>query len=105
MQISFSISSSVQLRLSLPVNTEYVLFGFSFFGSSFLTCVCFCFLIVIGFVLAVIVLGLLGQIRYIGWIFMIALFLLYIAGVLFLPIFMGLVRTAFFEEIGKVSEE
>ena len=62
-------------------------------------------LIVAGFVLALLVLTLLGQIPYIGWIFIIALVLLYIAGVLFLPIFMGLVRTAFFEEIGKVHEE
>ena len=62
-------------------------------------------LIVVAFILAMIVLTLLGQIPYIGWIFMIALVLLYIGGILFLPIFMGLVRTAFFEEIGKVSEE
>ena len=62
-------------------------------------------LIVVAFILAVIVLGLLGTIRYIGWIFIIALVLLYIGGILFLPIFMGLVRTAFFEEIGKFHEE
>ena len=62
-------------------------------------------LVVVGFILAIIVLALLGQIPYIGWIFMIALVLLYIAGILFLPIFMGLLRTAFFEEIGKVHEE
>ena len=36
---------------------------------------------------------------------MIVLVLLYIAGILFLPIFMGLLRTAFFEEIGKVHED
>ncbi len=62
-------------------------------------------LIVVAFMLAIILLALLGSIRYIGWIFMIVLVLLYIAGILFLPIFMGLIRTAFFEEISKVHEE
>ena len=62
-------------------------------------------LVVVAFVLAIIVLALLGQIPYIGWIFIIALVLLYIAGILFLPIFMGLLRTAFFEEISKLNRE
>ena len=62
-------------------------------------------LIVVGFFLAIIVLGLLGQIPYIGWIFMIALVALYIAFILFAPIFMGLVRTAIFEDVNAVHKE
>ena len=62
-------------------------------------------LLVIGVIVVLILLGVLGQIRYVGWIFMIALFLFYIALVLFFPIFLGLVHTAFFDEISKVHEE
>ncbi len=62
-------------------------------------------LIVVAFMVALLVLGLLGQIPYVGWIFMIALVLLYIAFILFAPIFMGLVRTAFFEDVSAVHEE
>ena len=62
-------------------------------------------LCVVGLILALIILGVLAQIRYIGWIFGIACFLLYVAAILFLPIFLGLVHTAFFDEISKVHEE
>ncbi len=62
-------------------------------------------LLVIGVILAMILLALLGRIPYIGWIFMIAFFLAYIAFILFFPLFLGLVRTAFFEEISAVHEE
>lgn len=62
-------------------------------------------LIVVAFVIAMIVLGLLGQIPYIGWIFMIVLFVAYVAFFLFFPLFIGLVHTAFFEDISAVHEE
>ncbi len=62
-------------------------------------------LCVVGFFLALIVLVLLGRIPYIGWIFAIAAFLLYVAFILFAPLFMGLVRTAFFEEISTVHKD
>ena len=54
---------------------------------------------------AVILLALLGSIPYVGWIFIIALVLLYIAVILFLPIFLGLLHTAFFEEISKIKND
>lgn len=54
---------------------------------------------------AAIILALLARIPYIGFIFGIALFVGYIAVCLFLPIFSGLVRTAFFEEISAVNKE
>ena len=62
-------------------------------------------LCVLGFFLAMIVLVLLGRIPYIGWIFAIAAFLLYLAYILFAPLFMGLVRTAIFEDVNAVHEE
>ena len=62
-------------------------------------------LCVLGFFLAMIVLVLLGRIPYIGWIFAIAAFLLYVAYILFAPLFMGLVRTAIFEDVNAVHEE
>lgn len=61
-------------------------------------------LLSLGISLAIIILALLGQIPYIGWIFIIALVLVYIAVCLFLPIFLGLVHTAFFDEISKVYQ-
>ena len=62
-------------------------------------------LIVLGFMLAMIVLGLLGRIPYVGWIFMVALFVLYFAFLLFCPIFLGLVRTAIFDEVSAVHKD
>ena len=62
-------------------------------------------LIVVAFIVVMLVLTLLGQIRYIGWIFTIVLVLCYIAVYLFLPIFMGLVRTAYFDEISKLNKD
>ena len=62
-------------------------------------------LLVVGVFLAIIVLVALGQIPYVGWIFMIALVVFYILVCLFFPIFFGLVHTAFFDEISKVHEE
>ena len=54
---------------------------------------------------AIILLVILSRIPYIGWIFIIAIVLLYIAILLFLPIFLGLLRTAFFEEISKIKND
>lgn len=62
-------------------------------------------LVIVGFVVVLLVLALLGQIPYIGWIFMIALFVFYVAFFLFLPLFLGLVHTAFFEDISAVHED
>ena len=62
-------------------------------------------LIVVAFIVVMLVLTLRGQIRYIGWIFTIVLVLCYIAVYLFLPIFMGLVRTAYFDEISKLNKD
>ena len=62
-------------------------------------------LLSLGSSLVIIILALLSQISYIGWIFAIVLVLVYLAVILFLPIFIGLVHTAFFEEISKVHEE
>lgn len=63
--------------------------------------------ILIGLIIgvAVIVLALLTRIPYIGFIFGIALFVGYLAVCLFLPIFSGLLRTAFFEEISAVHKD
>lgn len=60
------------------------------------------FLISVGLMIAAGLLTALAQIRYIGFLFGIILFALYLASFLFLPIFYGLVRTAFFEEISAV---
>lgn len=60
-------------------------------------------LLSLGVCLVIILLVLLGQIPYIGWLFILLLVLFYIAVILFLPIFCGLVHTAFFEEISKVN--
>ena len=62
-------------------------------------------LVVVGLGIAALVLLLLGRIPYLGFLFLIALFLLYLAALLFLPLFMGLLRTAFFEEISTVHTE
>ena len=58
-----------------------------------------CFFLVVG------VLAMLAQIPYIGFLFGIALALFYLAFILFAPLFLGLVRTAFFEEISANCEE
>lgn len=50
-------------------------------------------------------LGVLGRIRYIGILFLIILFLFFLALILFLPIFRGLVRTAFFDHVSETYEE
>jgi len=62
-------------------------------------------LIVAGVVVVLGILAGLAQIRYIGFLFGLALFLVYLAVVLFLPLFIGLVHTAFFEEISAVHED
>ena len=62
-------------------------------------------LLSLGVVVLIAVLGGLSQIRYIGFIFAIALVLCYLAIILFLPIFTGLVHTAFFEAIKDVHKE
>lgn len=56
-------------------------------------------LIVVAFLLALLILGSLAQIRYIGWIFGLAAFLLYLVYVLFVTLFLGLVQSAFYEKI------
>ena len=63
------------------------------------------FLIIIGFFLVLLVLGLLTRIPYLGILFGIILVLLYIAAILFLPVFCGLVRTAFFNEVNAIYTE
>lgn len=62
-------------------------------------------LLIIGIWLVMLVLVLLSQIPYIGFLFGILLVLAYIAMILFLPIFIGLVHTAIFEDINAVHEE
>lgn len=62
-------------------------------------------LIVVGMYLMILVLLLLSRIPYIGWLFVLALILFILAVILFLPLFMGLVRTAFFEEISKLGRD
>ena len=62
-------------------------------------------LLILAFIVAFIVLAMLAQISYIGWIFGIVCFLLYVAFILFVPLLIGLIRTAFFEEISKVHAE
>ena len=54
---------------------------------------------------AVLVLALLGRIPYIGWLFYIVLFLLYIAVCLFGTLFAGLIRAAFYVEIQRSSAD
>ena len=61
--------------------------------------------LVLGFCLAFFVLVILARIPFIGFLFGIALVLLYLAVILFFPLLLGLVRTAFFEEISAVHEE
>ena len=56
-------------------------------------------LIVVAVYVIVLILGLLARIRYIGALFGIILFLFIIACVAFLPLFIGLVHAAFYEEI------
>ncbi|MCR5174921.1 MAG: hypothetical protein K6C09_09890 [Oscillospiraceae bacterium] len=56
-------------------------------------------LIVVAVYVVVLILGLLARIRYIGALFGIILFLFAIACFAFLPLFIGLVRAAFYEEI------
>ena len=56
-------------------------------------------LIVVAVWIIVLILGLLARIRYIGALFGIILFLFAIACVAFLPLFIGLVHSAFYEEI------
>lgn len=62
-------------------------------------------LIGVGLFVAVLVLTTLSRIRYLGIIFILVLALLYLAAILFLPIFCGLVRTAFFDEISANYQE
>lgn len=59
----------------------------------------------VGVIVVLLVLALLARIPYIGFLFGIALFLFYLAVCLFLPLFLGLVRTAFFEEISSVHKD
>lgn len=89
-----NISATESLRKSMRMTDGY---KGKLFGADIL--------IIVGYIAALIVLAMLGQIPYIGWIFMVALFLFNVAVLLFLPIFIGLVHTAFFEEISKVHEE
>ncbi|MBR0040482.1 MAG: zinc-ribbon domain-containing protein [Oscillospiraceae bacterium] len=89
-----TISATESLKKSMRMTDGY---KGKLFGADILIIVCY--------IVAAIVLVLLGQIPYIGWIFMVAFFLVNVAVFLFLPIFMGLVHTAFFEEIRKVHEE
>ena len=48
---------------------------------------------------AFLILGLLGKIPYIGWLFLIILALLAICILILYPLYMGLVRAAFYEEV------
>mgnify|MGYP004720057289 CR=1 FL=1 len=52
---------------------------------------------------AVIILSLLSAIPYLGWLFGIANFVLIIAAAVFMPLFLGLVQSAFYVEIEKSS--
>ena len=63
------------------------------------------FLIIVGFFVATLVLAFLSRIPYLGILFGLILVLLYIAAILFLPIFCGLVRTAFFNEVNAIYTE
>ena len=56
-------------------------------------------LIVVAVYVIVLILGLLARIRYIGALFGIILFLFIVACIAFLPLFIGLVHAAFYEEI------
>ena len=55
--------------------------------------------------LVMLVLMLLARIPYVGWIFGIALALVYLAFILFFPLFVSLVHGAIFEAISAVHEE
>ncbi|MBR6950696.1 MAG: hypothetical protein IKH56_03060 [Oscillospiraceae bacterium] len=56
-------------------------------------------LIFVAVYVVILILGLLARIRYVGALFAIILFLFAVACVAFLPLFIGLVRAAFYEEI------
>lgn len=62
-------------------------------------------LLVVGIWVVMLVLGLLVRIPYVGWIFGIAFFVVYLAICLFGTIFFGLVHTAIFEEIRAAHKE
>ncbi len=62
-------------------------------------------LIFVAFCLAVLVLAAFSSIRYIGWIFALALIVLYVVFCLFVTLFLGLVQSAFYEKIyGREKE-
>ncbi len=62
-------------------------------------------LIFVAFFLAVLILAAFSSIRYIGWIFALALVVLYIVFFLFVTLFLGLVQSAFYEKIcGREKE-
>lgn len=62
-------------------------------------------LIFVAFFLAVLVLAAFSSIRYIGWIFALALIVLYVVFCLFVTLFLGLVQSAFYEKIcGREKE-
>ncbi len=56
-------------------------------------------LIFVAFWLAMLILGSLAAVRYIGWLFGLAAFLLLVAFSLFVTLFLGLVQSAFYEKI------
>lgn len=62
-------------------------------------------LLILAVWLVMFVLALLVELPHIGWLFGIVLFLVYLAAILFLPLFMGLVHGAIFEAIDAVHEE
>ena len=62
-------------------------------------------LLIVGIWVVMLVLGLLVRIPYVGWIFGIAFFVVYLAICLFGTIFFGLVHTAIFEEIRAAHKE
>lgn len=59
-------------------------------------------LVIAALLVAVTVLVLLSNIDFIGFIFAIVLFVLYIAAIAFLPLFFGLVRACFYDEAEKM---
>lgn len=56
-------------------------------------------LVIVAFWLAMLILGSLAAVRYIGWIFGLAAFLLFVFFTLFITLFIGLVQSAFYEKI------
>lgn len=62
------------------------------------------FLVYIFIFFADIVLSTLSEIPFIGWIFILVLLLLTIAVILFIPLFTGLVKAGFYEEIEKTMK-